>query len=114
MKCTFKINEFQTTYAKVTYNAPNELRVSIYGMTKELNEFLEKQEFSKSTVHVTEYHKVPPKCPNCNHELPMYMGFGNYEPQKTWEYCGALIKKAEPSDDGWELIVAYDDIILSE
>jgi hypothetical protein len=86
----------------------------MYDMTDELNEFFKKQEFPKGSVRITEYYKVPPKCPNCNHQLPMYLGFGNYEPARAWEYVGAVIKKAESWDDSWEIILGYDEINLVE
>jgi hypothetical protein len=97
---------FVTASVKVTASPTEEntFHVIIFDVECDIrNFFLHTFPVPKGTVSVKWYIKVPPKCPNCGHELHN-MGLGHYELKESdsYNYKGVTA----------EVIQSYEESIL--
>lgn len=96
----FKIEPRQA-HITLSPTEENEIHVMLFDLECELRNFFALPPFPKGKVSIQHYIKVPPKCPNCQHELNF---LGHYEIQNTdrYNYKGVTV----------EVIPSYNEDII--
>jgi len=87
----FKIEPRQA-HITISPTEENEIHVMLFDLECDIKNFFAVPPFPKGKASIQHYIKVPPKCPNCQHELTPLLG-GHYERQNTdrFNYNGVSV-----------------------